>query len=160
MAMILNAGKPAAEHVTVDELYARHLPNHAPGAFTLVPEMLEIGRGEGLGVERIEYPNAGAALDNLRALLSQNTPFVALVNYDKWKDDVDSGFSGGHYVTVTGFGQAHVWVHDPLFAGGRRAKGAFFAWSNGRFLEAWGSCHENGNRDLTAVVPAKTVARL
>jgi hypothetical protein len=160
MAMILNANKAASEHVTVDALYTRHLPDKPAGAFTLVPEMLAIGAGEGLHVERINYANTGEALDNLRALLSQNTPFVALINYDKWKDVVGSTFSGGHFVTVTGFGQEHVWVHDPLFSGQRRAKGAFFAWSNEQFLEAWSSCHENGNRDFTAVVPAKTVARL
>ena len=160
MAMILNANKATSEHVTVDELYARHLPDKAPGAFTLVPEMLQIGRGEGLDVERINYPNAGEALDHLRALVSQNTPFVVLVNYDKWKDDVGNTFAGGHFVAVAGFGQQHVWVHDPLFAGAQRSRGAFFAWSNEQFLDAWGSCHENGNLDFTAVVPDKRVARL
>jgi predicted double-glycine peptidase len=160
IAMILNADKPTAAHVTVDELYARHLPNKAVGEFTSLVEMEKIGRDAGLAVQRRSFSDGAEALETLHELITEGKAFAALVNYAKWDDIVKNNFADGHFVVVTGFDQDHVIVHDPLFRGERRNKGAFFVWRNDKFLDGWGSGHEIGNPDFTAIVPDKRVPTL
>lgn len=160
LAMILNANKPVAEHVTVDELYARHLPDKDASQPTLPPEMERIGRDEGLAIRRINYADSTAALQGLQTLIQQGTPFVALVNYGELDAIAKNNYGRGLYMVVTGFDGKHVFVHDPLFRGARRNEGRFFVWRNQRFLDAWGSSHEVGNLDFVAFVPEKQVPRL
>jgi hypothetical protein len=160
MGMILNANKPPTQYVSVDELYARHLPGKAFGAFTSLSEMQKIGQGEGLNVQSRRFPDGEDGLQELRALIAQGTPVVALVNYAKWDDIAKNNFDSGHFVVVTGFDKEHVFVHDPLFSGTRRQLGEFFVWRNQRFLDGWGSGNEIGNPDFTAIVPEKQVSRL
>ena len=160
MGMILNANKAPTQYATVDQLYARHLPGKGVGAFTTLSEMEKIGRGEGLTVRRSRFANDEEALRELRALVTQGTPVVALVNYAKWNDIAKNNFDSGHFVVVTGFDQEHVFVHDPLFSGPRRQLGEFFVWRNQRFLDGWGSGNEIGNPNFTAIVPDKQVPTL
>jgi uncharacterized protein YvpB len=160
MAMLLNADRAVLEHVTVDQLYARHLPHKAVGDFTSLPELEAIGNAEGLNVQRVSFANGEEALQDLKARLAQDTPFVALVNYAKWDDVANNNFDSGHFVVVTGHDEEHVFVHDPLFRGTRRHLGEFFVWRNELFLEGWGSGHEIDNPDFTAIVPDKQVTRL
>jgi uncharacterized protein YvpB len=159
MAMILNIGKPAGNNVTVDELYGRYLPNKAFSEFTTLDEMLQIGRGEGLTINRRDF-SAANALEELRKLIRANTPFAALVNYSKWDEIARNNFQGAHFVVVTGFDEDHIFVHDPLFRGQRRGEGEFFVWRNQRFLDGWGSGQEIGNPNFSAVIPEKTAGRL
>ena len=160
MAMILNAGKPPSQYSTVDRLYQLYLPEKAPGDFTTRPNLLEIGQGEGLAMEKKEFSNREAALKELHTLIKQNQPFVALINYAKWKDVTGINYASGHFVVVTGFDGDNVYVHDPLFRGPNRSQGAHFIWRNAKFLDGWGSGHELGNPDFAVVVPSKQVARL
>lgn len=160
LAMILNAERPAAQQVTVDQLYDRHLPHKGAHDFTTIAEMLQVGRAEGLGMSRRDLANGPAALQELRRLIEANNPFIVLVNYSKWDDIARNHFRGGHYVVVTGFDEEHVFVHDPLFRGSRRHLGEFFVWRNQRFLDGWGSNHEIDNPNFVAIIPDKQVARL
>lgn len=160
MAMILNANKLPAEHVTVDELYARHLQDKGVGEFTTLPEMEKIGQNEGLGIQRTSFADGAEALEGLQKLTRQGKPVAVLVNYAKWDDVAKNNFTSGHFVVVTGFDEEHVIVHDPLFRGARRSLGEFFVWRNQRFLEGWGSGNEIGNPDFVALVPNKLVPRL
>jgi uncharacterized protein YvpB len=160
MAMMLNANKSPAEHVTVDELYARHLQNKGVGEFTSLPEMVTIGQREGLAIQRTSFSDGTDALEGLRGLVRQGIPFVALVNYAKWDEIAKNNFTSGHFVVVTGFDEDHVFVHDPLFRGTRRSLGEFFVWRNQLFLDGWGSGHEIGNPNFTALVPDKQVPHM
>ncbi|MFO7679286.1 MAG: C39 family peptidase [Chloroflexota bacterium] len=160
LAMIINTGKPAAEHVTVDALYDKHLPNKAVGEFTFINEMLAVGQGEGLGLKRRDFPNAEAALKSLRGLIDQATPFVVLVNYEKLDDVTKWNFKAGHFFVVTGYDEEHVFVHDPLFRGQRRSEGQYFVWRNQKFLGAWGGFALLDNPNFAALVPQKTAVKL
>jgi uncharacterized protein YvpB len=160
IAMILNADRPPVQHVTVDDLYRRHLPNKSVGDFTTLPEMMSIGQAEGFPVRRESFDDHQAALEGLHTLIAQDKPFVVLVNYAKWDDIAQNNFDSGHFVVVTGHDEEHVFVHDPLFRGTRRHLGEFFVWRNQRFLDGWGSGHEIDNPDFTAIIPDKRVTRL
>jgi uncharacterized protein YvpB len=160
LAMILNAGRQPLQHITVDDLYSRHLQHKEVGDFTLVSEMVDIGNQEGLSSLSRQFPGQDQALDGLRNLVRQNTPFVALVNYTAWDDVAQNNFQGGHFVVVTGFDDQHVFVHDPLFRGNRRGQGEHFVWRNDKFLAGWGTGHQIQNPDFVAIVPSKTVGRL
>jgi uncharacterized protein YvpB len=160
MAMILNANKEVAHHVTVDELYNRHLPHKGVNDFTSIAEMLMIGRNEGLTVNQKRFADSQQALSGLRELVQPGTPFVALVNYNHWDEIAQNNFRGGHFVVVSGYDEEHVFVHDPLFRGARRSLGEFFVWRNQRFLAGWGSGHEIDNPNFVAIVPDKRVACL
>jgi hypothetical protein len=158
--MIFNAGKEPIQHITVDTLYARYLAHKAVGDFTFVNEMVDIGNREGITHRSRLWADREQALAGLRELIHQNTPFVALVNYTAWDDVANNNFQGGHFVVVTGFDDEHVFVHDPLFRGNRRAEGEHFVWRNNKFLDGWGTGHQIGNSDFLAIVPSKTVGRL
>jgi hypothetical protein len=160
MAMLANAGREVADYVTVDDLYEHHLAHKQPGDFTFLHEMLKVGNGEGLNVQRKDYPNRVKALEELQALVEQNTAFVILVNYAKWDHVAKNNFKFGHFVVVTGYDPQHVFVHDPLFSGSRRSEGESFAWSHELFLDGWGGFDPSVNPNYVAIVPAKQVARL
>jgi uncharacterized protein YvpB len=158
-AMVLNAGQPASQHVTVDQLYTRYLPHKAFSDFTTVVELVQIMGNE--GVQAFNRSYLINPLTELRKLLDQGAPVIVLVNYDKWADIVGYNFRLGHFVVATGYDNDHVFVHDPLFRGSRRAEGEFFAWRNDRFLDGWGSGHEVGNPNYVAIVPmVKRVSKL
>jgi hypothetical protein len=160
LAMILSADQPPTAHVTVDELYMRHLQHKAVGDFTTLPEMEAVSQAEGLPLQRLSFANGETALQELQELIREDTPFVALVNYAKWDDIAKNNFKSGHFVVVTGFDDENVFVHDPLFRGTRRSLGEFFVWRNENFLDGWGSGNEIGNPDFVALVPNKQVSRL
>jgi predicted double-glycine peptidase len=160
VAMILNAGKRVTDHITVDELYARHLPHKGMAAFTSMAELAEISRAEGVPVQVIRYSSASEALDALRKSVRGHTPLIVMANDGQWDDLTGNHATGGHFVLVTGLDKERILVHDPSFHGARRNEGAFFALPEQRFLDGWGSCHENGNPDFQALVPQKQVARL
>lgn len=157
MAMILNANKETVHHVTVDELYQRHLPHKGVNDFTSVAEMLTIGRNEGLTVNRQTFAGSEQALSGLRELIQAGTPLIALVNYTHWDEIAQNNFRGGHFVVVAGYDEEHVFVHDPLFRGARRNLGEFFVWRSQRFLAGWGSGHEIDNPDFLAIIADKRV---
>jgi uncharacterized protein YvpB len=159
LAMIINAGKAAAQQVTVDTLYTRYLPNKEVAAFTLLHEMTTIGQGEGIGLQRQNFTN-DTAMNKLHNLVDQGKPFVVLVNYEKLDDVVHWNFKGGHFFVVTGYDEEHVFVHDPLFRGSRRSEGQYFVWRNEKFLSAWGGFDPLVNPNFVAFVPEKTVVKL
>jgi hypothetical protein len=160
IAMVLNAGREIGETVTVDDLYLRHLPDKDAAAFTLLSEMEAVAHGEGVEARRVAYPDAETALRGLQSLISANKPPIILVNYAQWDDIARNNYEGPHYVVATGFDEQHVFVHDPLFRGIERDRGAFFVWRNERLLDGWGTVHELDRPDFTAVVPDKEVARI
>jgi predicted double-glycine peptidase len=159
VAMILNA-QPAAEQLTVDELYVRHLQHKAVGDFTTLDEMGTLAAAEGVPLQRFTFPDGETGLAALKTRIQENTPVIALVNYAKWDDIAKNNFTSGHFVVVSGWDEEHVFVHDPLFRGSRRSLGEFFVWRNQRFLDGWGSGNEIGNPNFVALVPNKQVPRL
>jgi hypothetical protein len=160
MAMLLNAGRPLEDQVTVDALYERYLPGKDVGAFISWQDLEAIGRGEDLDVQRHVYPNGDDALQNLHTLIEQGRPFVVMVNYAEWDEIAQNNFVGARFVTVVGFDADHVFVHDPLFRGSRRDHGAFFIWRNPRFLAGWGGLEALSQQNFAALVLDKQVARL
>lgn len=143
VVMILNAGKPATQHLTVDQLYAEHLPGH--NDVTSISQNVTILRDEGVGARGVVFNNSTEALTELKKFLQAGRPVVILVNYAKWNDVTKNGWNGGHFVVATGFDQDHIFVHDPLFSGARRHEGQYFVWRNQKFLDGWGSGPEVGN---------------
>jgi hypothetical protein len=158
LAMILNAQRPADQHVTVDALYERHLPHKGFREFTSIGELIQVSEAEGMKAFRKTFDVD--PLSSLREFLRRNIPVITLVNYDKWADIVGYNFRSGHFVVVTGFDDNHIFVHDPLFRGARRHEGEFFVWRNERFLKGWGSGREINNPNFAAVIPYKQVPRL
>jgi uncharacterized protein YvpB len=163
MAMILNAGRQPDEHVTVDELYQRHLPGKPVGAFTLWPEMVAIGRNEGLQTQNEFFADGPAAMAALEDRIDSGRPLVVLVNYGKWNDIEEiarNNFSGAHFVVVVGYDADHIFIHDPLFRFPNREKGSYYVLRRQRFLDGWGAALDTGNPNFGAVLVGKVVNHL
>lgn len=159
LAMIINAFFAPAEPVTVDMLYARHLPDKAPSEFTNISEIVKIGSEVGLDLTFDRYQNEKEALEGLREMVREGKPVIILVNYAAWDRVAQNNFGGGAFVLVTGFDDQNVFVHDPLFRSTRRGQGEYFVWSNELFLTGWGTGHMVGNPDFAYLAPEKGLDR-
>ena len=115
--------------------------------------MHSVGAAEALPLSTKIFPNGEQGMLELQTLVRQGFAVIVLVNYDKWAAITKHSFRGAHFVVVTGFDDAHIFVHDPLFRGANRQKGAYFAWRYQRFLDGWGTAVENGNQNFTALIP-------
>jgi hypothetical protein len=115
----------------------------------------------------LEY-HQGWGLGELRAMIDLARPVIALVHYATFSEldpgvSTQSEFKGPHYVLVVGYDESHLIVHDPLWTGDRREEGAYRAWSQAVFMQAWGRCHEDGdaqgncNPDFSAVVSVRAM---
>ncbi len=163
LAMLLNAQKPDDQHVTVDQLYTHtELLDKKIFSLTGIQEMIDVAKDYGLNLQRRDYLNAQDALKNIKELINQGTPPIALVNYtDKWNEIVkEHNFTGGHFVVITGYDDKHIFVHDPLFRGDNRHKGKFFVWRYENFMDGWGRGTEIGNPNFCALIPNKIISKL
>ena len=108
-------------------------------------------------------------LGELRGMIDLARPAIALVHYGAFSKlqpgvSTQSDFTGPHFLLVVGYDENHIIVHDPLWTGRRRSEGAFRAWANAVFMQAWGRCHEDGdtpencNPDFSALVSVRAIS--
>jgi ABC-type bacteriocin/lantibiotic exporter with double-glycine peptidase domain len=153
LAMLLNALGLAA---TTDEVFQRC---GAPASgFVSMAQLMRAGRRYGAPLDF----HRGWGLVELRRRLDEARPLIALVHYAAFSElqpglSTQSPFTGPHFVLVVGYDEDRVVVHDPLWTGERRREGAFRPWPNAVWMEAWGRCHEDGNPDFAALVPARSI---
>ncbi len=171
LAMILRAeginGSPAANAVTINELYLRHLKDilatNNRKKYTTLEQMKTIGINEGLLAGYNQYKSENEAIVGLRKDISESRPVVAVINYAKWSSHVKTNFTGIHFVVVTGFDNSHVFVHDPLFPPSNESTGKFYRWRNELFLAGWGTVDppsKSPNQNFAYVYTNKIVPRL
>ena len=175
LAMLLNALGIVA---TTDAVFQR--TGAAADGYVSMAQLMRVGESYGAPLEF----RKGWSLGELRARLDLARPVIALVHYAAFSELEPGGltqsqFKGPHFVLVVGYDEAHVVVHDPLWAGARREEGAYKRWPNAVWAEAWGRCHEDCDpqgrcnpdqavlisvrglsRSLRAQVPADLVRRL
>lgn len=101
-------------------------------------------------------------IDKLKAAVQDGTPVIALVHYGAWSQinpgiSTQNTFQGPHFVVVLGFDDQYIYVNDPLWKAERRAEGYRKAWTYEQFDAAWGSNHEDRNRDRSGIVTAKAL---
>ncbi len=139
LAMLLNALGVAA---TTDAVFQR--TGAAADGYVSMAQLMRVGESYRAPLEfRKDW-----TLAELRARLDRARPVIALVHYGAFSElepgvSTQSQFKGPHYVVVVGYDEAHVIVHDPLWAGDRREEGAFRRWPNAVWAAAWGRCHED-----------------
>lgn len=87
-----------------------------------------------------------------RAELDANRPFIALVERGKLPGTQDYyAFTGAHYVTLTGYGDGFVTVHDPLSLPG--GDGVHLKVADADFTEAWRKTTGNDSAFQALVAP-------
>ena len=164
LTMILNYDR--AQPLTVNELYKGNailkgkLGKKGRDGYTNFDEMVSIAEAYGVSLHRNSYAGAGEAFAALQRHMTNVTPFIALVNYDRWQDIPDlkaNNYDDSHFVVVTGCDDEFIFVHDPLFS--NAAKGQFFVFRADRFLDGWGNM-KPGNPNFAALVPNRQVSRL
>jgi hypothetical protein len=161
LAMLLNGlGVPA----TTDAVF--HRTGAAAEGYVSMAQLMRAGESYAAPLEF----RKGWGLAELRAMLDLARPLIALVHYAVFSELVpgestQSSFRGPHFVLVTGYDEAHVVVHDPLWTESRRAEGAYKRWPNPVWLEAWGRCHEDCdaagrcNPDFAALISVRPLDR-
>jgi hypothetical protein len=133
----------------IDEVYA------ASGVTTDRPlSILEIRKAAqafGLTLSS-RRPNT---IEDLRAIIDQGIPPIALIKYKYLPDRQGQSTTGGHFVLVVGYDdeREEVIIHDPYYWPPRREEGAFHRYSESTWNEAWGRCHEDSNSDFWLVLP-------
>lgn len=94
--------------------------------------------------------------------LRKGKGIIALVHYGAWSQislgiSTQNTFQGPHFVTVVGADDQSIYVNDPLWKDSRRSQGYRKAWTHAQFYAAWGSNHEDGNRDCSGIMTQQTV---
>lgn len=79
-----------------------------------------------------------ATWDVIRAELDRNRPVVTLCRYGEISNNQDD-FDGSHFVTVVGYDETGVYIHDPDWWPPRREEGANRRVPLGEFERAIGS---------------------
>lgn len=135
VAMILNY---FGIDVTPNKLYD-HLPGKKAGDFTNFVELRNVANAFNISLNRQQYNHQGEALANLRATLDSGRPVMALIKYASWKKTTGNHFDFGHFVIVTGYDEAQITCHDPLFGLWQPAsQGAHIRMSADLFCAGWG----------------------
>lgn len=140
LAMLLNF---RGVSMTPNGLYS-HIPepNKYENGVTDYNQLIKGGRELGIKLNHRHYSQEGreVALSNLRANLDAGNPGLALVRYLPW-DALGNQYEGGHFVVVTGYDDAHIYIHDPLFGLHVKPaeKGAHLAMPNDLFVAGWGT---------------------
>ncbi len=128
VAMILNA---IAQDASAGEVVA------ASGASgQLSPSALVRGaRAFGLNMRQ----GSGFSLNDLKYLLDDGQPPIALVRYGHWHDRPNRKYTGGHYVLVVGYDDAtgQVFINDPHSPPTLPGNGRQRAYSYQIFMDAW-----------------------
>lgn len=148
LAMILNAlGDP----ITPDELY-RYIGERGVNEYTSFTDLRNAARKRAnlTTTRRNFFPTR--AIKDARKTIDAGKPFVALVNYAYWDGFLHNGFKGSHFVVVVGYNEKHIIAHDPLFRGSRRNLGAYHAFTNAQFSQAWGGFSVNQNPNYAVLI--------
>lgn len=148
-AMLLNyAGKSA----TPDGLYDFIAPR-GPNDFTFVWELVSVFKKHQVTATNFQYDTQGTAFHHLRANIDAGKPMIALVKYQPWIGATGNSYQWGHFVVVTGYDSANVYMHDPLFGMWKpRSSGAHFAMSNDLFAAGWGGFRNNENPNWVCII--------
>jgi hypothetical protein len=100
--------------------------------------------------------------EQLHRTVSGGTPVIALVHYGSFACRLDRGFTGGHWIVVTGLDRLayqgkiieRVIVNDPDWWGAFTAQGAYFPIVLPMWAQMWGLCHlDRNNPDHFMIVP-------
>ncbi|MCP5095781.1 MAG: LysM peptidoglycan-binding domain-containing protein, partial [Chloroflexi bacterium] len=149
MAMILNYH---GKDISPDGVYA-HLPPKEKDEFTLFHEMIKGVRKNNVGTAYKKYDNRNQGLTGLRANINAGKPMIALVKYSPWREATGNKFDWGHFVVVTGYDDAHIYVNDPLFGLWRsRFRGKDLKLTHDLFCAGWGGFNPNNNPNWACAV--------
>jgi hypothetical protein len=154
-AMIMNYNQI---EMTPNRIYD-FLPSKEPGAFTFWHELTGVLQNHQIPAQRHTYVSRFQAMDNVRANIDAGNPMIALVKYEPWIQATGNNFEWGHFVVITGYDNANVYMHDPLFGGPWRpaSAGAHFAMSHDLFCAGWGGFPATENPNFSCcVAPSKT----
>jgi len=149
LAMMLNYLQIS---ITPDAVYNyAHLRSKGEHDYTTFTDLARVARANDLKTS-YSYPNQpvlrGAAFKNLFANIDAGKPMLVLVSYAPWRQITGNQFGGAHFVVVSGYDDANIYIHDPLFGTWvARARGAYYAMSHDLFAAGWGGCSATGNTD-------------
>ena len=148
-AMLLNyAGKSA----TPDGIYGFIDARKGPNDFTFVWELVSVFKKHQVTVRNIQYDTRATAFHHLRANIDAGKPMIALVKYQPWRHATGNDYQWGHFVVISGYDSANVYMHDPLFGLWRpRTSGPHFALSNDLFAAGWGGFRNNENPNWVCI---------
>ncbi|HEY4722659.1 MAG TPA: C39 family peptidase [Anaerolineae bacterium] len=97
---------------------------------------------------------AAYTLDDLKKVIDNGQPPIALIKYANIPDRVDQRSTGGHFVVVVGYDDAsgRVFINDPDYfpgtAGGYQKPYSYQTW-----LSAWGGFAAGENLNFCLIVP-------
>lgn len=114
-AMVLNYHNISA---TPNSIYADNFPNKDVREFTTFNELIGVFKKHQIEVGYRQASNKQEALTKLRTNMDAGRPMITLVNYRPWRqyDPIKrNDFNGGHFVVVTGYDEANIYMNDPLF---------------------------------------------
>lgn len=152
LAMLLGA---LGDNITPDQLY-RFIGQRGAAEYTSFTDLLNAAKARGLVMTRKNFL-PGTAVQDLKKTISAGTPFIALANYAFWDPIVHNAFKGAHFVLVTGFDDANVFIHDPLFKGARRDQGKFCPYTYDQFLSGWNGFAPGANPNCAALISGRAV---
>ncbi len=98
----------------------------------------------------------GFTLDDLKRLIDNGQPPIALVKYANLPERVDKASTGGHYVVVAGYDDAtqRVFINDPDYFPGTNG-GYQKAYGYDTWLSAWGGFAAGENLNFCLIYPTK-----
>ena len=98
----------------------------------------------------------GFTLDDLKRLIDNGQPPIALVKYANLPERVDKASTGGHYVVVAGYDDAtqRVFINDPDYFPGTNG-GYQKAYGYDTWLSAWGGFAAGENLNFCLIYPKK-----
>lgn len=88
---------------------------------------------------------ANLSVDNLRRILDQKVPVIALVHYGSLNSTQDKNFKGGHFFVVVGYKEDGYFVNDPNFKDNFRQDGDHHFYTKTEFEKAWKDSKIDGN---------------
>lgn len=154
VAMVLNHyGIP----MTPNGVY-QHMSPVPVGEFPKVGQLREVFTTHNLPHRRDQYLSQWNALETLRQNIDAGHPMIALVKYQPWRQSTGNLFDWGHFVVVTGYDDANIYFHDPIYGAWRpRSLGANYAMSYELFCAGWGGFPVEENPNWVCVVIPKAV---
>lgn len=154
VAMILNFKQV---NITPNKVY-NFIPPKTSGQFTTFTDLIKATRDNNVRIDYRLYDSQTAALNNLRSNLDAGNPLIALISYRQWRAATGNKFDGGHFVVVTGYDDANIYCHDPLFGLWQlRSQGAHLSMSHDAFCAGWGGFAANENPNWACAVIGKVV---
>lgn len=163
LAMMLNYLQIS---MTPDAVYNyNNLPEKKDGDYTNFTDLARVARANDLQTTYSYKPTSrqpvqrAAAFKNLFANIDAGKPMLVLVSYAPWRKITGNQFSGPHFVVVSGYDDANIYIHDPLFGTWvPRARGAYYAMSHDLFASGWGGLSGDNTNWSWLTIETKGVA--